>query len=718
VKKLLYFLLLVLSGHRPSGAAPSISQAAHANPAPGPQKASTGLRGKVTEYDLEIAEQVVEPAGKKIRALTINGKIPGPTLHFQEGDWARIRVHNRLPHSETSLHWHGLLVPNVEDGVPHLATPPILQGHSRTFEFRLRQAGTYWYHSHTGLQEQQAVYGAIVVSPRVDDGVRADREQVLVLSDWTNERPDEVLRTLKRNSNWYAIKKGTAQSLLGAYRRGALGEYLRREKSRMPPMDVSDVAYDAFLINGRQQLRLAGRPGETVRVRLINASAATYFYVQSAAAPLQIISTDGLAVQPVAVKRLLVGIAETYDFLLQIPRDGTWELRASAQDGSGMARAFFGSGTLHPAPEVPKPDLYRMDDMLTASLAELEGGMPHVRGKGAGLTGNSGSEEMARPLSPYRQLRSPASTALPLELPRRSIKLHLTGDMQRYIWSFNGKTIDQESVISVKRGEVLRMELINDTMMHHPIHLHGHFFRLLNGQGDHSPLKHTVDVPPMGRRIIEFEANEEGDWMFHCHVLYHMMEGMARVVSYRSVDSNGETPGLHMGEHALPMFYAFSDFNVLSNRSDGVIRLLAGRNSLILGWEAQWSTFPDTARYDTELLYERYLNPNAGLLTGLRRSRRGEADNAKTRALAGGWYRLPYLVIASATLDSQGGVRVELAKSFQLSARLSLDSRGRYDARDLWEGAATLNYSVTKNVTLSGGYHSESGFGGGLTFRL
>ena len=672
---------------------------------------------RTVEYDLFVSEQIVEPAGRKVRALTINGTIPGPTLRFREGDWARIRVHNKLAHEETSLHWHGILLPNAEDGVPHLTTPPIGAGSTHTFEFRLRQAGTYWFHSHTGLQEQQAVYGSIVVTPREGEELPADRDQVLVLSDWTNERPGEVLRTLKRNSNWYGIKKGTAQSLFGAFRQGALEEYFNREKSRMPPMDVSDVAYDAFLINGRRRLNLEGKPGERLRLRLINASAATYFYVESSAAPLEIVSADGMRVEPVGVKRLLIGIAETYDAIVRIPETGRWELRATAQDGSGMAQAFFGEGPPHPAPDIPKPDLYRMDEMLTASLAEMDSelGQPARRGP---VRRAKPPEELQRPLSPYPLLRSPAPTALPAGLPRRSVKLHLTGDMQRYIWSFNGKTIDQESVIAVKRGEVLRMELVNDTMMHHPIHLHGHFFRLLNRQGTHAPLKHTVDVPPMGRRTIEFEANEEGDWMFHCHVLYHMMEGMARVVSYRQPGTAGKITGLHMGEHAMPMVYAFSDFSFFSNRTEGNVRLQAGRDNLILDWDFGWDGFGQNLRHESQLLYERYPSVNFGLLGGVRMSNRRNTPNVTTSGVAGGWYRLPYLVTATGMLDTLGAGRLDLAKTFQISPRLTLKTRSRYDTSELWEAAATLTYTLTKSLSLAAGYHSSFGWGAGLGLRF
>ena len=217
--------------------------------------------GKVVEYDLTIAEETVAPAGKPVRGLTINGGIPAPTLRFTIGDTARIRVHNRLPRGETSTHWHGLLVPNEQDGISRVTTPPILAGQSHTFEFPLKHAGTYWYHSHTGLQEQRGLYGAIVVLPK---GTPASaNDHVLLLSDWTNENPDSVMKTLMRGSDWYSIKKGTAQSILGAAQTGNLKSYFKREWSRLMPMDISDVAYDAFLVNGRRSIALPGAPGTT-----------------------------------------------------------------------------------------------------------------------------------------------------------------------------------------------------------------------------------------------------------------------------------------------------------------------------------------------------------------------------------------------------------------------------------------------------------------------
>ena len=423
---------------------------------------------------------------------------------------------------------------------------------------------------------------------------------------------------------------------------------------------------------------------------------------------MSIVAADGLPVQPVKVQRLLMGIAETYDVILTVPASGRWEVRATAQDGSGFSSAFFGSGVEHPAPNIPKPNLYNMDDMLMAALDDLDP--------------DKTAPEPPRPMSPYRQLRSTTPTTLPAGLPVRDLKLRLTGDMQRYIWSFNGKTIDEEGVISVKRGEILRMELVNDTMMHHPIHLHGHFFRLLNGQGAWSPRKHTVDVPPMGRRTIEFEANEEGDWMFHCHILYHMMEGMARIVSYQKEEPMLGMPPSDlmshmpaMGEHAMPMLYPFVDFNVLSQLSDGTATLMSGRNALRVPWEIGWRQTNGKTEYEIDLLYERYFNPNFGAFAGARLTNISDTEN---RAVAGFWYRLPYLFMLTANVGSTGDFRFSIGKTFQITPRLSLNARAQYDTQQIWELALGADYMLTKRLSLSTAYHTDYGFGAGFGFRF
>lgn len=689
-------------------------------------KAKPLPRGRVVEYDLVIGEDVQRPAGKAVRVLTINGGIPGPTLRFREGDVAKIRVHNRLKREDTSTHWHGLLLPNEQDGVPHITTPPIKPGTTHTFEFQLRHSGTYWYHSHTHLQEQIGVYGSIVVEPFKGERVSTDKDHVLVLSDWTNEKPEEVHRTLSRGSDYYALKRGNAQSIWGAWRHGALKDYFEREWSRMPPMDVSDVAYDAFLVNGRRAVELSGSPGERVRLRLINAAAASYFYITFSGGPLTIVAADGPDVEPVDVKRLFMGIAETYDVVVTVPPSGRWEIRATAQDGTGHASAFLGEGHLTAAQDPPKPDIYTMDEMLNLALEEQEDD-PRA------------SLNLDRPGSPYRLLRAVDDTTLPRNRQVRKITMKLTGDMARYTWSFDNKTMAEEPYVRLHHGEIVQLELVNDTMMHHPIHLHGHFMRLINGQGARSPLKHTVDVPPMSRRLLEFEANEHKDWMFHCHILYHMMSGMARVFSYdkpayADMPEGGLAPthahqedkpqppgpssphGQHagLGEHAHEMAFMWGAASFQSHLSEGNVTLMRGKNDWLLNWEVGWEGVEET-QYEVEALYQRYLSADWQVFLGARLTNDEESDN---RAVVGVNYRLPLTVWASASVDSEGDLRMALAKRFQVTSRLGVFGRVEFDTNTQWEWTAGADYTLTKQVSLVGQYHSEFGAGAGLLIRF
>jgi FtsP/CotA-like multicopper oxidase with cupredoxin domain len=666
-------------------------------------------RSDLIEYGLEIAESHWSPDAslRSIRGLTINGGIPGPTLRFREGDVARIRVHNHLRHEQTSIHWHGLLVPNSEDGVPHVTTPPIQPGTTHTFEFELRHAGTYWYHSHTGLQEQRGVYGSIVVEPRSGTVERADLDEVIVLSDWTLERPEEVMRTLMSGNEWYAFKKGSTQSLIRAATAGELTSFWEREKSRMPAMDVSDVAYDAFLANGKRSFESAAENGETVRLRFINAGASTYFYLQSTTGPLRIVAADGPSVKPILVNRLLVGMAETYDVIVTVPPAGRWELRATSQDGSGHASVWFGKGEEHLAPEIPRPNLYNMDDHLLAALEEDDAEIP--ASDAAALTA-----EPARPLPPYARLRSTGTTRLDPALPRRSLELRLTGDMERYVWSFDGKTMAEEGVIQIKRGEVLRLELINDTMMHHPLHLHGHFFRVLDDRDlADAPLKHTLDVPPMGKRTIEFEANESGDWLFHCHLLYHMHMGMARVFSY---EEQGPDHVPDFGEHDEDPFYFMAEGSLQTHMNMGMAMFMNSRNDYYAMWDLHWSDdFPDVSHYEIDLAWRRYFDPNFSTVLGARLTNEHDAVD---RAFGGVEYRLPYLVESFAQVDSEGEFRFGLGKSLRITDRLSIFGEVEYDTGSEWEWSAGAEYLLTKQFSLISEFHSDHGFGGGISFRF
>jgi CopA family copper-resistance protein len=376
------------------------------------------------EYSLIINYKDVNLTGDSVKAMAINDSIPGPTLRFKEGDVAVIHVRNDMD-VETSIHWHGILLPNLQDGVPYVTTPPILPGTTYTYEFPIKHSGTYWYHSHTGLQEQRGVFGSIVIEPAVA-GIQADQEHVVVLSDWTDENPDEVLRTLKSGNDYYSLQKGSMQSVFGAVRAKALNDVIKRSWMRMPPVDISDIAYDDFLVNGMPSATLDARAGRTVLLRSINASASTYFYLNFAGGDMRVVASDGVDVEPVDMKRFLIAVAETYDVLVTIPENGAYELRATAQDGSGQASLFIGSGKRVEAPDIPKPDIYRM----------------HGGGHGSSMGGmkemnhNDSKMKMAvdrRPMPPYDNLKSRISTALSIENPLREIRLELTGDMERYV---------------------------------------------------------------------------------------------------------------------------------------------------------------------------------------------------------------------------------------------------------------------------------------------
>ena len=591
-----------------------------------------------------------------------------------------------------------MLVPNLEDGVPVVTTPVIGPGQSRTFEFLVRQHGTYWYHSHTGHQEQRGIHGAIVIEPKVPT-LRADHDEVVMLGDWTDESPAEVQRTLLRGSDWYSFRKGTAQSLLGAHLTGKLGEYLDREKALVPPMDLSDVAYDAFLMNGQRRLILPGKPGETVRVRLINAGAASYFYLDAAAGPLKIVSADGQDVVPFAQKRLLIGPAETYDVLMTVPAGESSELRATAQDGSGSVSAWLGQGAvIRNATPPPAPERYGMNAALTSILDQLDP--------------EPGAKEPERPLSPYAKLR--AATPHAIASSHRELTLKLTGDMIRYEWSFDGLDPHEAEAIKVKEGETLRLRLVNNTMMHHPIHFHGHFFRLVDADDKDpatSPLKHTVDVPPMSVRTIEFTANEgQGDWLIHCHLLYHHVTGMVRTIRVTSAD--GAEPPHHAVTHAMPSTYVWGQASFTTAAATGYATIQSGRDNLYLRWE---EGMRHDDGHERELSYARYVDTRLSLVAGYRFD---TMEGGRDGPFAGLSYRLPYFVDLGLTHQSGGEIRLTLMKSLQLTDRLSLDLNYRYGRQTHASSSADLRFLLTKECSLTAGYSSDFGAGIGLLTRF
>ena len=770
---------------------------------------------KEVRCDLTIAKQQVNFVGKPVTAMTVNGGIPGPVLRFTQGDTAVIRVHNAMDVS-SSIHWHGILLPPGMDGVPYLSFPPIQPGMTFTYRFPIRQTGTYWYHSHTGLQEQRGVYGSIVILPKeINHG--ENKDHVVVLSDWTDQNPKKVLRDLRRGSEFFGVQKKTAQSVLGAAKTGKLSEYFQREAMRMPAMDLADIAYDAFLVNGKPEENLSARQGETIRLRVICGSASSFFHLSYAGGPMTIVGADGQAVKPVKMmKPILIGVAETYDVLVKIPADGAYEFRATAHDGSGHSSLWIGSGERKAASDLPMPFVY--DTMMGFNWKnafaptpagvmgmpdrdvdagkfdkpgmnmEMDmGGMPHggrmkmpmamegMDHSGMDMSGMDHGEmnepamdhsemkmemkdmpsmpEMnknmgvkhnppkwydfllredaahspmlatdsmmskARPFAPYPMLRAVKNTSFPKSAPRREFRLTLDGDMNRYVWLLNNRPLAPEDDLHIREGEVVRFIMINRTMMHHPMHLHGHFFRVVNGQGDRAPLKHTVIVEPMSTTVIEFMANEPGDWFFHCHLLYHMMSGMARVVKYEGFTPDPATQSIRdeLYKEASPVFF-YGHADLLSNMTQGDMTVSSLLHIFSLEWEAGWDGV-EGADWEAELTYGRYFNRFTTVFAGVY-AEGNDFTHEDERLIAGIRYLLPGNFQSSAWIDSDGEARIKVMRELMLTPRIGIFGDVEYDTREQWSYQAGLSYTLTKSLSATALWDSNYGVGAGFTFRF
>ncbi|MGN7999132.1 copper resistance system multicopper oxidase [Sphingomonas sp. 22176] len=541
------------------------------------------------DITLKIAHQMLQVDGRASHAIGINGSVPAPLIRLREGQKARLHVVNELD-EETSLHWHGLLVPFQMDGVPGLSFPGIPARSTFTYEFPVVQSGTYWYHSHSGLQEQEGLYGPILIDPRDPDPVPFDREHVVLLSDHSFLHPHQLFDRLKKEPGYFNRQRQTLAGLL-AGKDQPLQARLRWGGMRMDPADIADVTGSTYtyLVNGHgpaDNWTALFRPGERVRLRIINASAMTTFNVRIPGLPMTIVAADGLNVRPVEIDEFQFGPAETYDAIVTPPDLRAYTLVGESIDRSGMARATLAPRegmTADVPPLRPRPlatmkdmgmggmdhgamagmDHSKMNhgtagampegmDMAGPEEAPMDMGTmkmrdfshaPEVR-KGPGVqtispmpvdrTGDPGQglENVGHRVLTYRDLvaldRNPDTRA-----PEREIRLHLTGNMERYMWGFDGEKLSENPApIPLRHGERVRVTLINDTMMGHPIHLHGHFFELVTGKGAYAPRKHTVLVQPGG--MVRWDVTgEEGDWAFHCHMLYHMHAGMMRVVQVR-----------------------------------------------------------------------------------------------------------------------------------------------------------------------------------------
>lgn len=700
-------------------------------------------RGKKVEYDLYVTDTMVNFTGKHRHAIAINGQIPAPILEFTEGDTAIIRVHN-LMKMETSIHWHGLLLPNKEDGVPYLTTVPIEPEETLTFTFPLIQSGTYWYHSHTMLQEQSGLYGSIVIHPAQPEPQL--KEYVLLLSDWTDENPHQVMRYLKRGGEWYAIKKGALQSYGEAIAAGSFKDKLKQEWQRMPAMDVSDVYYNKFLMNGQEKIYYKdAKPGEVIRLRIINGSASSYFTLQYGMSYMRLIAADGINVTPVSVSKLEIAVAETYDVLITVPENGAAELRATSWDVVGFSSGYFGNGTIMNAPDIPRLNYFKMMqemgsmnmkgmdmdgmDMKNMDMKEMKMQPDTIPTKkdmdmgdmGAMNMNNMQGMDMGMPGDfNYNMLRALHPTALDSTLKPREIKLTLTGNMLRYVWSFDFKTLSVADKILIHKGERVRFVLTNNTMMRHPLHLHGHFFRFINSQGDYSPLKHSFDIQPMQTVTIEFEANEEKDWFFHCHILYHMMAGMARIVSYEGSEQNEfAKTGYKELKKEDNILYPWFDLSVHSqgawlsgNISNNKTALeFEGR----VNWEGNYETETHLLRYlDKKQYLAFYIGFDYRKNKTLPLANKPNSKDNRRVFDAGFYYLLPMLIRSEWRIDHTGRLRLQLERrDLPLSNNFFFDFRVNTDK----EYNVAARYMIAKSFSISTNYDSDYKWGIGLTWH-
>ncbi|MDP6653578.1 MAG: multicopper oxidase domain-containing protein, partial [Gammaproteobacteria bacterium] len=640
-------------------------------------------------YEFDIDSKTVNITGNSVAALTIGGQIPAPTIRATVGDTLRATFHNHLDVT-TSVHWHGVLLPGVQDGVPYVNTQPIQPGGSHTFEFPILHAGTFWYHSHTELQIQQGVYGAIVLSP--SNAEPEIPERVVVFSDWTDEDAEVVLTNLKKADDFYSFKKDAVQSWDKVIANGgaSIRNRLNRSFTRMGPMDLADVGYDAFLVNGlhESQLEFSNSAVEQVKLRMINGSTSSYYDVEYAGGPMLVVAADGMDVAPIRVQRLRLSTAETYDVLVPVAAGQAFELRASSIDGTGFSRLFIGEGQRVAAPDIPPPNLFLMGhmamdmdmsidmdmsmDMDMSPDMKMPNSMPMpLQHEDAStdlpLHAEHRATDMSMPMSPeviehmtdYQHLMARDTTVLPVNQPWRDVHLTLTGNMERYVWGFDGKSAREEPQLFIRKGENVRFHLSNDTMMHHPLHLHGHFFRVVNQHGARSPLKHTVNIPPMGHVMIEFDASAEEDWFFHCHNQYHMKTGMARVVSYE--ESSLFTPEIGRLMQPANRWFRIDEFHLMNQFMDYEFTLSDERHSFDFELDTD---MVDT--YEVHLLYNyhftRYVSAFAGMET-----REHHHENSHDLAIAGLNITLPFLIDSEWRVDDHGDFRLQLQSEVHLT---------------------------------------------------
>ncbi len=597
----------------------------------------------------------------------------------------------------------------------------------------------------------------------------------IILSEWSDLNPNSIHRMLHNATDWFAIKKGTTQSYGEAIRQGYLKTKINNEWKRMNAMDVSDVYYDRFLINGKNESQVPQfKGGDKVRLRISNGGASTYFWLKFGGGKMTVVANDGNDVEPVEVDRLIIAVSETYDVVVTIPADnGSFEFLATPEDRTKSASIFLGSGIKYLTTPMPKLKYFEgmkmmngmmkmngdLDDMgMNMSLNQMDMNVvmyPEITGEAGADMGemSMGAEQYdANALSDiktlnYAMLKSPTKTSLPKNAPVKELRFELSGNMNRYVWSLDNKVVSEADKILIKEGENVRLVLHNNSMMRHPMHLHGHDFRLLNGQGDHAPLKNIVDIMPMETDTLEFNANVEGDWFFHCHILYHMMSGMGRVFSYENQAANPLIPNPKLARRKLfaddRRFHAMARVGLESNGSDGEAMLANTRWKLGTLWHLGYH---NEHGHESETMFGRclgkmqWLYPYAGfdyhykkegnppdnffsqegspknIFGSEEKTMFGQTSNKNDRkaAVVGIAYTLPMLLMADARVDSDGKFRFQIGRedipvTKRLRASIMLNSDKEYMLGGRW--------ILTRYWSLSSHYDSDMGFGAGVTFN-
>lgn len=739
--------------------------------------------GKTVRYDLYVKDTIVNFTGRNRRAIAVNGKLQAPTLYFTEGDTAEIYLHNMLKEN-TGFHWHGVILPNEQDGVPYLTTKPVLPGETHLYKFRVSQNGTYWYHSHQGHQEQIGMNGILVFKKREGEPTAEYTKEIpVLLGDWSDEDPMQIARRLHMaNTDWYSIKKNAVQSYWEAIKSGNLGTKALNEWKRMEAMDVSDVYYDKFLINGLPSSEYAHlKAGDKVRLRVANGGSSTYFWLNYGGGKIKVVGNDGNDVVPTEVDRLIVGVSETYDIEVTIPENKSFEFRATSEDRIGHASLWLGSGEKIQAPDLPRLKLFegmkmmngmmemsgnmkpmnmtmgnQMMDMNEVMYPELPESqrkmtMKHMNemmgvktkekknDKHSEPSGMDMQEEKTIKRLSYNILKAPEKTVLPTENVRE-LKFTLEGNMNHYLWTLDNKTVTETDKILVKKGEILRITMYNNSMMRHPMHLHGHDFRLINSKGEYSPLKNVVDIMPMETNTIEFVANQDGDWFFHCHILYHMMAGMGRIFSYENSKPNPQLPNRKLAwKNFLKdnrMVSSMAMLDIASNKIHAETMTMFGPrwanlNEFHSNWDFnhfdgnfkvgrflgkfQWALpYAGFRVQKNHEIMERQMAEGMGMDFQGKKTWFGQNKAAKNKAsfIVGMQYLLPMLITADASVDQNGKVLLELKREdIPISRRI----RGNFSINSDGEFTTGLRYIVQKWFSISGNYDNEMGWGAGIT---